>query len=341
VPHVQAPADEQPSALTESHTVHDAPAAPQVPMDSGVHSPLESQQPLGHDVASQTQLPCEQCRPDPHAPPVPQRQAPSEPQLSLSELLQATQVEPLVPQVPRLRVRQVAPSQHPSAQDAASQTQRPATHAWPAPQDACPPQVHAPAVHPSAVRASHTLQVPPTVPHADIDRVLQVVPLQQPPGHDVASQAQAPETHSCPEPHAEQAAPPVPQVVDDDWWQVVPEQHPSGHMQPLHTPALQTSLFGQAWHAWPAAPQLMLSVPGSQVAPLQHPVGQDWESHTHLPASQRCPSAHAGPDPQPHVPPVQWSLLAGSHELQRHLPCMHVRPGGHPGPPPHEGPTLA
>jgi hypothetical protein len=84
----------------------------------------------------------------------------------------------------------------------------------------------------------------------------------------------------------------------------------------------------------------MGSVPTSQVAPLQHPA-HDWVSQTHLPALQRWPFPQAGPAPHPHVPPVQWSLLVGSHELHRHLPWMHVRLGGHPGPPPQLGPTLA
>jgi hypothetical protein len=180
---MHAPLEEQLSALVESHVVQDAPAAPHAFSESTVHCPVELQHPLGHDVASQTQLPEVQCSPAAHAPPVPQRQAPSAAQLSLRPVVHATHVEPPVPQVPRLRVRHVAPSQQPSAQDAASQTQRPATQLWPAAHAACPPHVHAPAVHPSDERVSQALQAAPAVPQEVMDMALHVVPLQHPPGH--------------------------------------------------------------------------------------------------------------------------------------------------------------
>jgi hypothetical protein len=196
--------------------------------------------------------------------------------LSLRLLLQMTHVDPPVPQVDRLLVWHAAlSSQQPSAHEVPSQTHSPPTQACPAPQGACPPQVHTPAVHPSAVLVWHAVHVPPAVPQFDTDGTLHVVPAQQPFLHDVASQAHAPAVQCWPVVHAAHAAPPAPHVASDSGWHVVPEQHPLGHMHPLHTPAVHASPCGHASHAWPATPQLAGSVPASHVAPLQHPVGHD------------------------------------------------------------------
>jgi len=95
------------------------------------------------------------------------------------------------------------------------------------------------------------------------------VPSQQPFGHEVGSQTQAPATQRRPAPHAgplpqaqlpdgEQrsavsasqpthAAPPTPQVSSEGVLQVAPEQQPFGHevRQPLQLPFVQLSPAGQ------------------------------------------------------------------------------------------------
>jgi hypothetical protein len=159
VPHWHCPAAEQPSARIVAvalHAEHSAPGAPQAFCESGVHT-LPAQHPLGHDVASQTQDPCEQCRPAPHAAPVPHRQTPSEEQLSAACAPHTTQVDPAEPHVASERSVHVDPVQHPLGQEVPSHTHRPPAQCCPTVQGVAPPQVHAPAVHPSVVVASHPL----------------------------------------------------------------------------------------------------------------------------------------------------------------------------------------
>jgi hypothetical protein len=57
--------------------------------------------------------------------------------------------------------------------------------------------------------------VPPAVPQYWDVWLWQVVPLQQPLGHEVPSQMHAPKGQRCPETQAEQAAPAVPHIVAD------------------------------------------------------------------------------------------------------------------------------
>ncbi len=73
------------------------------------------------------------------------------------------------------------------------------------------------ASHVSADTALQLMQVAPAAPHSASDRVSHVLPLQQPPGHEVASHtslphapaslpgshAHLPEAQRCPAPHAE------------------------------------------------------------------------------------------------------------------------------------------
>jgi hypothetical protein len=63
-PQVHVP-PEHPSA-DAPQSEHDAPAAPQVLEPREVQT-FPEQQPLGHEVASQTQLPWKQCWPETHA----------------------------------------------------------------------------------------------------------------------------------------------------------------------------------------------------------------------------------------------------------------------------------
>ncbi len=65
-------------------------------------------------------------------------------------------------------------------------------------------------------------------------------PLQQPFGHETASQTHWPVVllHSCPDGHAAHAAPPVPHVpFDSEPYEthVLPLQQPFGHEVALHT----------------------------------------------------------------------------------------------------------
>jgi hypothetical protein len=70
--------------------------------------------------------------------------------------------------------------------------------------------VHAPLTHAWLVHCLHVPLAPP--PHIDVVWLAtgtQVVPLQQPVGHDVASHTQAPPEQRCPVPHVTQVVPQV------------------------------------------------------------------------------------------------------------------------------------
>jgi hypothetical protein len=234
------------------------------------HWPLE-QQPVGHDVTLQAQTPFEQICPAEQAGPVPQVQRPALEQ-PLAVAPQVPHDSPPVPHVDVDGVWQMAPAQQPFGQEAALQTHCPWTQACPVPHAGPDPQVHAPLVQPFAVVVSHAAHAAPSLPHTAsvVAGVVQVVPAQQPPGHDAASQTQAPPEHSWPAaqagplPHeqspaaeqlsavpAEQAtqpSPPKPHADSDRALQVGPEQQPAGHVaaHPLHVPRVQVSPPGQA-----------------------------------------------------------------------------------------------
>jgi hypothetical protein len=91
------------------------------------------------------------------------------------------------------------------------------------------------------------------------------LPLQQPPGHDAASQMHLPlALHSCPDAHAAHAAPPVPHdEADSDEYgsQLLPLQQPPAQEVALHTHwpvPLQPCPVAQALHAAPPVPQELL-----------------------------------------------------------------------------------
>src|SRR5256885_748431 len=160
-PHVHAPAV-QPSAV-EPHAVHAPPAVPQAAAEGVVHV-LPAQQPVGHDVPSQTHAPPRQCCPALQGGPVPHLQLPPV-QLSAVTALQAVHAAPPVPHAARDGVVHTVPAQQPAGHDVASQTQVPPTqccpvaHAVPAPR-VPPPAAQPPAAAPLAVHA------PPAVPQA-------------------------------------------------------------------------------------------------------------------------------------------------------------------------------
>ena len=254
-----------------------APAVPQEMLVSelyGSHVPFGPplQQPLGHEVASQTHCPVLvlQSSIAPHA----LQLAPPAPHDPLFSLLSASH-EPALQQPPH----EAPPHEHaPAAQ-------------------ACPP--------------AHAAQLEPLAPHSEdvCDAyATHVLLLQQPPGHDVASQTHWPVAlHSCPDAQAPQAAPLVPHEAVDcpEYASQAPAavQHPPGHvfLSHPHTPVMvsQRTPPAHAAHAAPAVPHSDADCDpgGTHVVPLQQPLGHDVASHMHVPAPlplalQSWPVAH-------------------------------------------------
>lgn len=100
----------------------------------------------------------------------------------------------------------------------------------------------------------------------------QVLPAQHP-LQLIAVQTQVPPLHASPWPHA--APEPQPQV-------------PSAR-QTFDAPLTQLA------HAPPLRPQLPVLGTGTQVLPMQQPVGHDVESHTQPAGRHRWPCWHAAP----------------------------------------------
>jgi hypothetical protein len=216
--------------------------------------------------------------------------------------------------------------QHPPGQEVASQTQVPLVllHSWPA--------LHVPQVAPPA---PHWLLV--SLPYGT-----QVLPLQQPFGHECASQTHAPLVvlHSWPVAqleHAEPAAPHMLLVSLPSGSQLTPLQQPE-HTVPshVHAPLVeQVCPEPHAPHAAPPAPHSPASceVNGTHAVPLQQPFGHDVPSQTHVPlvllhswpeaqaAHVAPPAPHEGVDSEPyssHVPdepPLQqpFGQVVASH----------------------------
>jgi hypothetical protein len=118
------------SASIGSHAVQAEPPPPHWVSDGEMQT-APRQQPLGQLVPLQAppvQIPLLQICPGPQAGPAPHRHRP--PALQVLELSasQATHVSPPMPQVMRLRVLQVEPTQQPAAHEVASQTHWPPTH---------------------------------------------------------------------------------------------------------------------------------------------------------------------------------------------------------------------
>jgi hypothetical protein len=114
----------------------------------------------------------------------------------------------------------------------------------------------------SAIEVSHATHAAPPVPQALLEGLVQVLPTQQPVGHDVVSQTHFPDEHRCPTVHS---APP-PQLQ-------TPFTHESA------------SVGSQAMHVAPPVPQLA-SVGAWQVPPMQQPVGHARASQTQVPPTQ-------------------------------------------------------
>jgi hypothetical protein len=167
-----------------AHDPHATPAAPHEVFDSDAYAShvVPLQQPIGHEVGSQTHCPPEHSWPAAHTPHV----APPLPHSVFDSLMMPWQAPPEVQQ----------PVQVP------------------------PPHVHAPLVQASP--APHALHCAPAVPHWPDDCAAyrtHVPPLQQPVGHEVASQTHCPVAllHSWPVAHDPQVAPSVPhEPVDSE-----------------------------------------------------------------------------------------------------------------------------
>jgi len=260
------------SALIESQATHPAPPVPHALFVGGVVQVAPEQHPAVQLVAVQPlQIPPLQV-PAPHdwqlAPPLPH-------------------IVSLVP------VSQVLPEQQP-VHDVESHAHAPPAQCWPAAQGAPLPHWQAPlAEQMSAVSGLQVRQTVPAVPQVARSGSLHVVPVQQPPGQDVASQTQAPARQCWPGPQAAE----------------VPHRH---------SPAVQLSALValQAMQVAPAVPQLVVDGVW-QVEPVQQPPAHDIASQTQAPTTQCWPLPQVGPLPHEQAPEaLQLSALLSSHATQ-------------------------
>jgi hypothetical protein len=141
-----------------------------------------------------------------------------------------------------------------------------------------------------------------------------VKPLQQPFGHEAASQTHCPVAllHSWPDPHDPQLAPAVPhEPFDSEAYSshVLPLQQPLAQecASQMHCPVvvLQSLFAGHGPQLTPPAPHEVFDSPesGSHVPPLQQPAHDD-PPHVHAPLEQESPLAHGlhVAPPVPHSP---------------------------------------
>jgi hypothetical protein len=180
-PHEHAPVAEQLSARVASQPTQTAPPLPQLVSD-GALQVAPAQHPLGQLVALQPlQWPAVQVWP----------------------AGQAAQALPPPPHELALSPDRHAPAeQQPVGHDVPSQTQVLAAQRCPGAQVAAVPHRQTPVAEQLSERASQATQLAPAVPQVAIDRVEQIAPLQQPPGHDVPSQTHSPFAQRWPPAHA-------------------------------------------------------------------------------------------------------------------------------------------
>jgi hypothetical protein len=199
--------------------------------------------------------------------------------------------------------------------------------------------------------ALHATHAAPPSPHlASVVVVTQLLPLQHPPAHEVLLHTQAPAEQTWPDeqglpvlPHSQapvleqlsdsvalhptQAAPPTPHAVSDGELHVEPMQHPEEHAaaHPLHAPEAHVCGEGQAAHVDPPVPHEEAELPGSQVLPLQQPVGQDVGLHWHEPPTHCWPVEHWGPEPHSQSPLApQVSEVVASQTLHAFPEAPHA-----------------
>jgi hypothetical protein len=102
---------------------------------------------------------------------------------------------------------------------------------------------------------SQAMQVSPPVPQVVMLRTRQVVPVQQPAAHEVASHTHCPETQRWPEAHA-------------------------GPLPQLHAPPAQPSALAKSQGLQIAPPEPQAEIDGAlQLFPTQHPLSQLAGSH--------------------------------------------------------------
>lgn len=252
-----------------------------------------------------------------------------------------------MPQVSSDRGLHVRPSQHPSGHEAPSQMHAPSEQRWPDPQAGPLPHAHSPLVEQlSASAVSQGLQVSPAAAQAVADRVWQVLLLQQPLAHEIASQMQLPSAQRWPAaqaafaaqaqaPLAEQLSarsgsqptqtrPPLPHAerVGGEV-QVAPEQQPPAQLtavQPLQMPLLQCSGVHD-WQAPPPVPHAVSLVPARQTPSRQQPL-HDSSSHTQAPSEQRWPALHGACLPHWQVPVAEHESAVVSSQVTQSAPAM-------------------
>lgn len=181
--------------------------------------------------------------------------------------------------------------QQPPLHEVPSQTQLLPRQRWPTAHGTSVPHLHFPLLQSLEKTGSHEVQLSPPRPQAETPGgVVQTPPSeQQPPGHELPLQTQAPPTQFWP--GAQAAA--VPQV---HW----PAVHWSA-VDPLHLEQAPPGALPQVGY-----------VGGKQTSPLQQPERQDVLSHWHEPATQRCPGAHRAPVvPHAQAPFEQRSAVGG------------------------------
>jgi hypothetical protein len=191
------------------------------------------------------------------------------------------------------------------------------------------PHEHVPLLQVSPV-VPHALQVPPPVPHAALDGLVHTPLAQQPFGHDVASQTQAPcALQVCLAAHGTHMAPFAPHIVADAVMHWPFAQQPAQLTVPqLQAPAVQVCPVAHMPHELPPDPHTLSDCdPCATHVPLesQQPFGHDAGVQTHVPAGpQVCPDAHA-PQTAPAAPhaPGDWPAYI------RHVPLAWQQPLGH------------
>jgi hypothetical protein len=287
-PQRQAPPVPQRSLRAVSQVVHAVPPAPQVGQASPPTQLLPWQQPLGHVLTSQHgdwkqwQLAPSHRAPSPQAPPPPQRHSPATQASAVGIVVsQGVHEPPAAPHRETEGTTHSAPSQHPSGQVVASQTQVPAPAApaqrWPVLQGPpVVPHTHRPAASQPSVRAeSHREQLAPARPHVG-QRCRHSNPSQQPSAQVLMSQHGdwvqthcsaahrwlGPQAAVSPQRHSPSMQASAPGVVVSHGTHAAPPTPQCSRVEPTHSPARQHPARQPATsHGGVASPPASLATP--------------------------------------------------------------------------------